>query len=180
MSNTARSFCICSTTNCPVSITHYEGEHPDCCFHKPATPHFHEPWQKNLNMIGSVVDCRGAYVVDSVEKMQRAKDCVNACAGMTDPEKEIGKLRQGVEGFAQLLREVHLELSYAQGPNIGVVRNHVRAAFAKIAPLFDANACPKCGTSMASKGATGTGVKNQEASVSWQMCSRCGYTTDAD
>ena len=61
--------------------------------------HTKEPWEKNTTVYGYVSD---SHVIIKTEDYDRARKCVNALAGIDDPESHLFKLRRAVE----LLRDL--------------------------------------------------------------------------
>jgi hypothetical protein len=92
---------ICSYTGCPVTVIHYQGEHPDCWLKKPeqvstqaAAPDFGEPWQPaySKGIQDRFASWRG--VANSGQERDRIIACVNALEGIADPAAYLAKLRE--------------------------------------------------------------------------------------
>lgn len=81
--------------------------------------HTHEPWPEPLqtvkNINEDVKECFTILDQDGIfEKeadAQRAVTCVNACAGMSDPSKEIQSMRDTIKGYEDVLHEISQQKS---------------------------------------------------------------------
>ena len=95
----------------------------------PEKPDYGEPWEKyDENGIQSrdefwIADVKTPSIRD------RIAACVNACAGMDDPAKEI-------EAMGEAIKAAHEHLSYAQGKHRILTRNRVVKALAKLEPFI--------------------------------------------
>ena len=83
-----------------------------------STPDYGEPWTiQEGHLSTSLFDGKGAYFADIHElvgedssvawaKAERIIACVNACAGMADPEKEIADMREAIREAHKVLRDI--------------------------------------------------------------------------
>ena len=77
--------------------------------------HTPEPWFSDSEHVGSSVSARlndGWFAAkclgpDRVENARRIASCVNACAGMEDPEVEIGKLIEQRDELLSSMNEIY-------------------------------------------------------------------------
>ncbi len=68
------------------------------------TPDYGEPWHPQL-LPSPISKDKGVYWLNP-RQFNRAVDCVNACAGMADPAKEIEAMREAIK-----LAEVALDMA---------------------------------------------------------------------
>lgn len=60
-------------------------------------PDYGEPWrEQTVSFIPGTIEDRDGNVVNALKQKLRAIACVNACAGMADPEKEITAMREEI------------------------------------------------------------------------------------
>jgi len=92
-----------------------------------------EGWWHRYAMITNRYEhvmCKERQLDDNlVDEWNRIVSCINACAGMDDPAKEIAAMREAIKA-------AHLELSYAKGRHHGVTLNHVGYALAALEPFI--------------------------------------------
>lgn len=70
------------------------------------TPDYGEPWSEQSPPHPIARD-KGVYWLNP-EQFNRAVACVNACAGIDDPEKEIAAMREALKEAANSLEDWHL------------------------------------------------------------------------
>lgn len=70
-------------------------------------PDFGEPWrEQTVSFLPGTIENRDGKVVNTREQKLRAIACVNACAGMADPAKEIAFLREFAGRTQELAQQV--------------------------------------------------------------------------
>lgn len=71
-------------------------------------PDYGEPWTEYTNW--DEIICRNQetilYPASSLEHCARAIQCVNACAGMTDPAAELAAMREAIKEAFEALQQV--------------------------------------------------------------------------
>ena len=103
---------------------------------QPAPDHG-EPWQLTTDFAFDIT-IRGelAASFDKIEHANRAVSCVNACAGIADPAKEIAALKQ--VGIANAT--MHLEAVDAAA-EIAAMREAIREAFEHLCNVGSGRGC---------------------------------------
>lgn len=108
------------------------------------TPDYNEPWSiQEGHLSTSLFDGKGAYFADIHElvgedssvawaKAGRIIACVNACAGMADPAKEIAAMREAIQEAHEALKE--LRSFYIEMTNLPPCA--ANAALAKLQPFI--------------------------------------------
>ncbi len=100
------------------------------------TPDYGEPWQESPTW-NSVGTANGKFVLYEAFDMNepyrsRAINCVNACIGMADPEKEISAMREVLREAHEALKE--LRSFYIEMTNLPPCA--ANAALAKLQPFI--------------------------------------------
>ena len=92
-----------------------------------------EPWQQNRRF-GMAANRHGKCL--SQEQEFRAVACVNACAGMADPAKEIAAMREAIRGAHGVIKTVEAFWPVWVGtPDLMIEHNKQKAALAKLQPF---------------------------------------------
>jgi len=72
---------------------------------KKSAPDFGEPWKKSI-LTGFIETKHGDAAHTAADRMSRVITCVNACAGMADPAKEIQAMREAIKEAHEALKEL--------------------------------------------------------------------------
>jgi hypothetical protein len=107
-------------------------------------PDYGEPWKEAGD--AAIIDLNNEYV-GGYTKVARIITCVNACAGMSDPEKEIKAMREAIKEAHEALERVTTGSKAREGFQCGapsMVTMYLRAeivegcrvALAKLKPFL--------------------------------------------
>ena len=109
---------------------------------KKSAPDFGEPWKTTNYRDSGIVTSYGRPIIEGFELVKRAVACVNACAGMSDPAKEIQAMQEAI-------KEAWIQIQYAEAgfaglalrvcPNDSAVEsvlNRIHEALAKLQPFL--------------------------------------------
>ena len=97
-------------------------------------PDFGEPWQPSDTWKDIALNSKGSFASESPAYRDRIIVCVNACAGMADPAREIQAMRDAIQEAATALSEIlH---SYDSEELTWVTRDVPANALAKLQPFL--------------------------------------------